>query len=485
MAEGERERLVRKEVMTVDNAIEQGGFGRAQIRYILAASFVFLTEVILLVSGSILLPSMICEWKLPRHYVLALMLGNHVSFMFGGYIGGKLGDVYGRRKTILWGQGLQILLTTVSLTQTDFKLFLALRSLASVSFGLIMPCTTTIALETSPRNARFLVKLFLGIAGTLGGTVSSVVAMMFLEDYGWRNVTGMLTAPCLVPILLFCMLDESPRFLFLTGDHAGGTEVIKRMYKQNNCEEFVHNIKNRMDNERGLIKHLFSPEFETTTCILIAVFVVKGFITSTIHLSLPYLMQGTYCNDNTTTSVYDKQHVKECGNLSSSHIEMLMWGHLIGIVIVIVVLTSSQLLGRRRAAAAGYLLTGLCLLSAVLCQGKALLAIKSTVSLSFNHASTAVIILFVTEIYPTSSRALALGFFWTVGHIVSLFGPFMAVYLVVGKEFEFFLGGAVLFFVCGALVMRINHETYNEPMRESIKEYDLPDSDWDIDYDVN
>ena len=148
-----------------------------------------------------------------------------------------------------------------------------------------------LVLEISPRRMRFLAKMVLAVAGQLGATCSSLLAMYYLNSLGWRDLSFYMIMPCFLPLLIFFFLSDSPRYLFLSGDYDGGRKAIKQIYRMNGKQDVSHLIRNVKDQERGNVKQMFTPEFEHTTWMILGVITVKNLVVSIMHTAMPYMLQ--------------------------------------------------------------------------------------------------------------------------------------------------------------------------------------------------
>ena len=287
----EKEALTKRAYISVDHAVENAGFGRAQIKYMLAACVVFFTEVQFIHLGSLILPSITCEWNLQKWQILVLLISAAVTRTIGSYIGGGLSDKFGRRNNVVLGLFSMILFGLLAILQTDFYMYVTFRACSFFFLHCITPSALCIVLEITPRKLRFLAKMVLAVAGQLGATCSSLLAMYYLNTVGWRDLTFYLTVPCFLPLLIFWFLSDSPRYLFLSGDVEGGRKAMGEIFRMNGKEDTSHLIKNVKDQDRGNVGQMFTPEFEKTTWMLLIVIAVKNLVISVMHTALPYILQ--------------------------------------------------------------------------------------------------------------------------------------------------------------------------------------------------
>ncbi|MGW1376067.1 MFS transporter [Streptomyces sp. NPDC002446] len=116
---------------------------------------------------------------------------NAYTLAFAGFllIGGRCGDLYGRRRTLLTGITLFTLASAVGGLATDGGLLLAARAAQGLGGALLMPTTLSVITQTypeGPRRARALaVWSTVGAVGAAAGTVLGGVLTQLLD---WRWV---------------------------------------------------------------------------------------------------------------------------------------------------------------------------------------------------------------------------------------------------------------------------------------------------------
>jgi AAHS family 4-hydroxybenzoate transporter-like MFS transporter len=163
-------------------------------------------------------PTLMKEWNLPRSAfttpfggVLAL---SPLGMMFGGAIGGMLGDRIGRRTTLLLCVIAFAMFTLGIGFVNSVPMLGLLRFFAGLGLGGAMPNAAALASEYVPARRRpFAVTLTI-VCIPLGGMLAGYLSGAVLPNYGWRAlflVGGII--PVVLAIILFKVLPESPRFM--------------------------------------------------------------------------------------------------------------------------------------------------------------------------------------------------------------------------------------------------------------------------------
>jgi AAHS family 4-hydroxybenzoate transporter-like MFS transporter len=163
-------------------------------------------------------PTLMKDWNLPRAAfttplggVLAL---SPLGMMFGGALGGMLGDRIGRRTTLIFCVVAFAIFTLGIAGVTTVPMLGILRFLAGLGLGGAMPNAAALASEYVPARTRPFAVTMTIVCIPLGGTIAGYLSGYVLPHYGWRQlfiVGGII--PILLALLLLKVLPESPRFM--------------------------------------------------------------------------------------------------------------------------------------------------------------------------------------------------------------------------------------------------------------------------------
>ena len=69
--------------------------------------------------------------------------------------------------------------------------------------------------------------------GALGAVFAGGMAWWLLEEHSWRKFVAACSAPAfIIGIAAFCFTEESPRFLFISGQTYRGNRVLQKMINE-------------------------------------------------------------------------------------------------------------------------------------------------------------------------------------------------------------------------------------------------------------
>src|SRR5262245_18436191 len=163
-------------------------------------------------------PTLMKDWNLPRSAfttplggVLAL---SPLGMMFGGALGGMLGDRIGRRTTLILCVVAFAIFTLGIAGVSTVPMLGILRFLAGLDLGGAMPNAAALASEYVPALTRPFAVTMTIVCIPLGGMIAGYRSGYVLPLYGWKLlfiVGGII--PILLALLLLKVLPESPRFM--------------------------------------------------------------------------------------------------------------------------------------------------------------------------------------------------------------------------------------------------------------------------------
>lgn len=88
-------------------------------------------------------------------------------------------------------------------------------------------------LEFLPQKNRGKCMVGVTFCGALGAVFAGGMAWWLLEGHSWRTFVAACSTPAfIVGVLAFCLTEESPRFLFISGKTYRGKKVLQKMINE-------------------------------------------------------------------------------------------------------------------------------------------------------------------------------------------------------------------------------------------------------------
>lgn len=163
-------------------------------------------------------PPIAGEWQLQPGNLAALFGAALFGSIVGSAIFGPICDLIGRAKTLVIATLLFGLLTATAGFAHSLTHLIALRFLAGIGLGGVLPCAIALTSEFAPERTRSALINAMFCGYTLGAASSGFIAAWLIPAYGWRLVFiagGVF--PILIAAISFFVLPESLNFLVTKG----------------------------------------------------------------------------------------------------------------------------------------------------------------------------------------------------------------------------------------------------------------------------
>ncbi len=159
-------------------------------------------------------PELVRQWHVPPGGFGVVFSASLFGVLFGAPLLGYVGDRFGRRRAIVIGSLIFGIFTLAMMWASNLEQMTALRFIAGIGIGGLMPNTIALNSELSPRRWRAMLVVLMFTGVTLGSGTPGPVAGWLVPEYGWRIlflIGGVV--PLAVAFLLMFVLPESVKFL--------------------------------------------------------------------------------------------------------------------------------------------------------------------------------------------------------------------------------------------------------------------------------
>src|SRR6185312_1105823 len=178
------------------------------------------------------MPGMSAEYGISGSTVGFLALSALTGTVVGSIVWGRLGDLFGRRATILLS-ALMFMGTAICGAMPAFGWNLVMCFMMGAAAGGMLPIAFTLMAETIPTRHRGWLLVALGGVGTSAGYLLASGAATLLEPtWSWRSLWLVNLPTGALIVLLNRYIPESPRFLALSGLEDQERAVLRRFSGQ-------------------------------------------------------------------------------------------------------------------------------------------------------------------------------------------------------------------------------------------------------------
>ncbi|KAM9735210.1 synaptic vesicle 2-related protein-like [Menidia menidia] len=410
---------------TVDDAIEAIGFGIFQWKISLLTGLAWIGDAMEMMILSILGPQLHCEWSLPSYQVALITSVVFIGMGFSSPVWGNVSDKYGRRVGLTVCMCWTFFYGLLSAFAPVYGWLLFLRGL--VGFGLGgAPQSVTLYSEFLPVKSRGICIMLIAAFWAIGAVFEVLLALWIMPTLGWRWLLGLSTIPVAIFVCFCFWLPESPRFDVLTGRREKAVETLTRIAKENGKAMPQGKLIDYKQTDRGQIKDLFTPQYRRTTILLWFIWFANAFSYYGIVLLTTELFQAGDACGVTQGAKIEPHCSLECKYLTSTDYKDLLWTTLAEFPGLLVVLLAVDYLGRKKSMALCFFMFSLCVLPLFACIGRIALTIFIFISRAFISGGYQVVFVYTPEVFPTETRALAMGTASAVARLGALITPFVA-----------------------------------------------------------
>ncbi len=110
-----------------------------------------------------------------------------IGWFFGSLIFGYISDKHGKKKIVLYATAMHIIATALMSIGQSYLIFLILRFIAGMGFGMVLPVLSAWVSEEAPEEKRGRMVVLLDSFWTYGWIIASLAAYLYLPKLGGDN----------------------------------------------------------------------------------------------------------------------------------------------------------------------------------------------------------------------------------------------------------------------------------------------------------
>jgi MFS transporter, AAHS family, 4-hydroxybenzoate transporter len=214
-------------IVNVPEIIDAQKVGAFQIRVMVLCALAAMLDGFAAQMMGYIAPSLAHDMHLAPAALSRIFAVSLIGLMLGALTFGPIADRFGRRRVIVTCTLLFGLFTLVTAFAHSVNSLIALRFLAGLGFGGVMPNTIALTAEYSPQRRRGTMITIMFCGFPIGATIVGFAAVPILPVYGWRGVFALAgVMPLLLVPVLALLLPESIRHLVI---HGKENEQVKEL----------------------------------------------------------------------------------------------------------------------------------------------------------------------------------------------------------------------------------------------------------------
>ena len=210
----------------VSHFLDERGLGPFQIKLIVWSVLLAMIDGYDIGAIAFAAPHLIQEWHIPPKALGLVLSASNIGVLFGSQIFGWVGDRYGRKTALILSNLLFGVFTFVAAWSTDLTQLSALRFVAGLGIGGVIPNLVAINAESAPRNLRATLAIIAVGLVPLGGALAGFASAALVPQYGWQvlfEIGGII--PVVFALAGIVALPESIKFMALHESQRAKMEV--------------------------------------------------------------------------------------------------------------------------------------------------------------------------------------------------------------------------------------------------------------------
>jgi MFS transporter, AAHS family, 4-hydroxybenzoate transporter len=281
------------QTLDVSRFIDERRLGAFNVKLVALCTLAIFFDGYDLLAISYTAPAMIKELDLANQgQFTSVFTAGLVGILIGSLVFGYVGDRFGRKTAIVVSCLVFGLFTWATVLCTTLNEIVAVRLLAGLGLGGLLPNVFALTGEFTPRRIRVAMTVIVNLGIAIGAASSGPVAAWLMPQYGWQilfSIGGILSL--LVAVALWLALSESVKYQVLHGERDKAIATLRRM--EPSLEIALDTVFVMRDETafKGLSPaHLFEGRLKLITPLVWVMF-IGSFMTSFFLLSwLPVLL---------------------------------------------------------------------------------------------------------------------------------------------------------------------------------------------------
>jgi AAHS family 4-hydroxybenzoate transporter-like MFS transporter len=203
-----------KQLLHIEALVDGQKFGRFNINLLFWSFLAMLADGFDIAALASAAPQLGRSWQLASRAFAPALSASLFGIFLGAPLLGFVGDRNGRKSAIMAGCAIYGLATLATVWATDLQQVAALRFIAGVGIGGLMPNTIALTSELAPKRLRaaLIVLMFTGI--TAGGSIPGLIQAWLIPKFGWQIMFWIGgVAPLVIAGCLRFTLPESVKYL--------------------------------------------------------------------------------------------------------------------------------------------------------------------------------------------------------------------------------------------------------------------------------
>jgi MFS transporter, putative metabolite:H+ symporter len=253
---------------TVQEAVDQIGFGRFQKRLLGVCGITWAAdgaEVLLL---GFALPSLIGEFGITPTQGGLTVTATFAGMLIGAWFWGTISDSIGRRMGFQVTVLIFALFGLLSAFAPSWEWLLVLRFVTGFGLGGALPLDFSLYAEFLPTENRGRNLVLLESFWALGTIIAAGLAWILVPSFGWRPLLATSALAAVLVLWIRRSIPESPRYLAISGKTDEAREILAGIARENGRPAPVGELITGERQSGSTVARLWKPGLKRTTLML-------------------------------------------------------------------------------------------------------------------------------------------------------------------------------------------------------------------------
>jgi len=198
----------------VGELLDNGTVGRLQIRVFALTMASLIMDGFDVQAMGYVAPAIVAGWGIDASALRYVFPAANVGVLIGSLVFSAVADRVGRRPVLVGATLFFSAMTLATALAQDVTQLLWLRLVAGIGMGCIIPNSTALIGEFSPKRLRVTLMMCITVGFTAGAALGGYVAAWLIPQFGWQSVFVFGGAvPLVVAVFMIGGLPESLQFL--------------------------------------------------------------------------------------------------------------------------------------------------------------------------------------------------------------------------------------------------------------------------------
>lgn len=241
-------------------------------------------------------PSLVREWGIPRSAMGPIFSAQMLGLMIGGILFGYVGDRLGRKFAVVSGMLLFGTLSLLTVAAGSITELLIIRFFVGVGVGGVIPNAIALSNEFSPKRYQVTAVALMFVGYVFGGVGGGMVSAWLIPQFGWEVVFfvgGII--PILLASLLVFTLPESIKFLAMssTGKRQQEAARIAALMRPDlGITSATMIVNDAAATEKFVLRDLFVGKLKVMTLLVWLAYIANSITAFGLISWMPILIEG-------------------------------------------------------------------------------------------------------------------------------------------------------------------------------------------------